>query len=222
MKKKLVELKKKYIDRYRKNCYSQEGEDIILNELFNIKNGFFVDVGAHEPHRFSNTYLLYKKGWRGINIDPLPKSKQKFDRVRPRDINVEVGISKNEDELTYYMFDEPALNGFSKEISYKRNAETNYKIIGEKKIKTYPLAKILLQYLPKNQTIDVLNIDVEGLDLEVLQSNDWDLFKPKVILVECLDKDIENIFDDPIYKFLKNHKYSFIAKTTRTCFFRLQ
>ena len=94
--------------------YSQEGEDLILNRFFNNKeNGFYVDVGAHHPRRFSNTYSFYKKGWRGINIDALPGSMVAFNKERPNDINLEIGISKKESELLYYMFNEPALNTFS-------------------------------------------------------------------------------------------------------------
>jgi hypothetical protein len=68
-------------DHIRSNCYSQEGEDLIASRLFpNQSTGFYVDIGAHHPTRFSNTYLLYTKGWRGINIDPLPGSKELFDK----------------------------------------------------------------------------------------------------------------------------------------------
>ena len=53
-----------------KKSYSQDNEDLFLNEYFEkISNGFYVDIGCHHPKRFSNTYLLYKKGWKGVNID---------------------------------------------------------------------------------------------------------------------------------------------------------
>ena len=71
-------------------CYSQNGEDLILNRfLENKKNGFYIDIGAHHPIRFSNTYLFYKKGWRGINIDAMPGSMDLFNKIRSRDINIE-------------------------------------------------------------------------------------------------------------------------------------
>ena len=70
-------------------CYSQNGEDLILNRfLENKEKGFFIDVGAHHPIRFSNTYLFYKKGWSGINIDAMPGSMTKFNKIRPKDINI--------------------------------------------------------------------------------------------------------------------------------------
>lgn len=70
--------------------------------------GFFVDIGAHHPLRFSNTYKFYQNGWRGINVDPLPGIKKAFDKVRSRDINLELGISSANSYLNFYMFREPA------------------------------------------------------------------------------------------------------------------
>lgn len=202
--------------------YSQEGEDIILNEFLGNKNkGFFVDVGAHHPKRFSNTYLFYKKGWNGINIDPMPKSMKLFNIFRKRDINLELGISNNEGTLLYYIFDEPALNGFSKTISVDRAKNTKYKIIGKINIKTYPLKNILEKHVPKGINIDFLSIDVEGLDFEVLESNDWNKYKPTYILIEILGKNLDEIVYDKIYVYLKNLNYNLIAKTSRTCIFKV-
>ena len=98
--------------------YSQEGEDILLRRIFEDQTtGFYVDIGAHHPKRFSNTCYFYELGWQGINIDALPGSMKVFKKFRPRDTNLEIAISEKEQNLTYYMFNEPALNGFSKSIS---------------------------------------------------------------------------------------------------------
>ena len=117
-----------YLNSHAGTYYSQEGEDILLSRIFGEQaEGFYVDVGAHHPRRFSNTYLFYKRGWRGINIDALPGSMKVFQKFRPRDINLELAVSEREQVLTYYMFNEPALNGFSKTISEKRQTDV-YKI----------------------------------------------------------------------------------------------
>ena len=84
--------------------YSQECEDLVLKRIFENKIGFYVVVGAHHPKLFSNTYLFYKKGWKGINIDALPESMKLFNKMRPRDINIEIGVIEVEDELNYYVF----------------------------------------------------------------------------------------------------------------------
>lgn len=99
--------------QYGRNSYSQEGEDLILNRLFaNKDKGFYIDIGAHHPYRFSNTYLFYLNGWTGINIDAMPGSMTPFKSKRPKDINLEVPILDKEGIMTYYQFNEPALNGF--------------------------------------------------------------------------------------------------------------
>jgi len=70
--------------------FAQEGEDRVLYRMFQGRfgrPGFYVDVGAHHPTRFSNTYLFYRMGWRGINLDAMPGSMAAFARARPRDIN---------------------------------------------------------------------------------------------------------------------------------------
>src|SRR5688500_4139273 len=100
--------------RNRQRGYAQEGEDLILQLMLAWRaNGFYVDVGAHHPQFDSNTYLFYKRGWSGINIDAMPNSMKLFNRLRPRDINLELAISKKSEELTYYLFNTPQLNGFS-------------------------------------------------------------------------------------------------------------
>jgi hypothetical protein len=83
------------------------------------KKGFYVDVGAHHPLRFSNTYLFYKKGWRGINIDATPGSMKLFNKIRPEDTNIESPVSNTHRKMSYYIFDEPALNSFSSKLSKK-------------------------------------------------------------------------------------------------------
>jgi FkbM family methyltransferase len=217
----MIKIYNKFINRCYQKSYSQEGEDLILYRILygKIQKGFYVDVGAHHPKRFSNTYFFYKKGWNGINIEPMPGSKKIFDKYRPNDINIEIPISDKEDELTYYMFNDAALNGFSKEISQQRNEFKDYKIIKTANLKTRTLRSVLNEYLPAGQKIDVLSIDVEGLDLEVLKSNDWDKYKPTIILVEDKDFTFESPHSSDTFDYLQKMEYKLIAKTKKTLIF---
>ena len=203
--------------------FSQEGEDLILKRMFERQeSGFYVDVGAHHPQRFSNTYYFYLKGWRGINIDAMPDSMKPFREIRPEDINIEAAISDSSELLTFYIFNEPALNGFSKEISTSRDGLSNYQITDTKDIKTKTLSKILGEHLPQNKSIDFLSIDVEGLDYQVLLSNDWSKYRPKVILVEELSTSLESIpHESKTFAFLHGLGYELFAKTFNTSFYRL-
>ena len=218
---KLVNIKNNYFDGYSLKSYSQEGEDMILRRLFEKqKTGFYVDVGAHHPKRFSNTYFFYKLGWRGINVDAMPGSMIAFNRIRPRDINIEKPVSNKKQLLTYYAFNEPALNGFSKELSEERDGKGSYFVKFTKDIETSTLEEILDDNLPKVQSIDFLSIDVEGLDFNVLRSTNLEKYHPKVILVEILNSSLADIQISKIYQFLTDAGYELYAKTVNTVIFK--
>lgn len=172
---------------YATKSFSQEGEDLLLKRIFeHKKNGFYIDVGAHHPFRFSNTYLFYKKGWKGINLDAMPNSMKIFEKYRPRDINLEIPVGKDGEKLVYYIFNEPALNTFDKNRIEAIVSKSVYTLIREMEIQIRSLKSILDEYLPKGQNIDFMSIDVEGLDFEVLKSNDWKKYRPEILLVESL------------------------------------
>jgi len=198
---------------YLNLSFSQEGEDLLLNRLLRgQEKGFYVDVGAHHPQRFSNTYKFYLLGWQGINIDPLPGTMEKFHQLRPRDVNLELAISDEEQELTYYIFDEPALNTFDAGEVQRKAAYDIYPV-SEKKIPTRKLADTLDQYVPPGQVIDFLSVDVEGLDLAVLQSNNWEKYRPRLIVVEELWSDLEKLLDESkLLTYLDTKGYSLLCK----------
>jgi FkbM family methyltransferase len=212
-----------YFDGYALKSYSQEGEDIILRRLFgNQTKGFYIDVGAHHPKCLSNTYFFYKQGWRGINIDAMPGSMKLFKELRPRDINIEQAVSDKKEILTYYIFNEPAFNGFSKELSNRRNGLGNYRIVSELKLETVPLREILDNYLPTGQSIDFLSVDVEGLDLEVLRSNDWQRYRPNLVIVEAIGTKFDEVLQSELYDFLSSKGYQLFAKLMNTLIFTLK
>ncbi|PKN87291.1 MAG: SAM-dependent methyltransferase [Deltaproteobacteria bacterium HGW-Deltaproteobacteria-1] len=209
-------------DIYYQKSWSQEGEDLILSRYFeNLKtNGFYVDVGAHHPLRFSNTYKFYKQGWHGINIDAMPGSMDLFNRLRPRDINLEKAVSDSKQIMTYYAFNEPALNGFSKELTQHRDGQGNNKIIFKKDIETSTLEEILDQYMPKGQNIDFLSVDVEGLDFAVLKSNNWVKYSPELILIEICGSMLDELLNNEVTIFLRQFGYTICAKCMNTVIFK--
>jgi FkbM family methyltransferase len=207
-------------DRYGTKSYSQEGEDMILRRIFQGKvRGFYVDVGAHHPTRFSNTYFFYKRGWCGINIEPNPHVSDLFRSVRKRDIHVELGVSDSAGEITYYQFNEPALNTFDSESVKSSLARQQYHLKSTSRVTVERLDRILDLYLPPGTSIDFLSIDVEGLDLAVLKSNDWRRYRPKCILVEVLKSSVEDVMNNLVYGFMKQQQYVLHAKTYNTVFF---
>lgn len=212
--------RRRLMDVYAVKSYSQEGEDMILSRVFgDKKSGFYVDVGAHHPRRFSNTYIFYQRGWRGINIEPNPDMFKVFESERGRDKNLQMGVSEVEGVLTYHLFDEPALNSFDSQIVKERLSTTSYKVVGTKEVKVDRLENILREHVPGGQVIDFLTIDVEGLDFSVLKSNDWNCYRPKLVLVEALSQILEDTLDSEIYHFMRQHRYKLFAKTFNTLFF---
>lgn len=204
-------------DRYFVKSWSQEGEDLILFRFFGLKkNGFYVDVGAHHPIRFSNTYRFYRRGWNGINIDATPGSMNAFSRLRVRDINLELPISSGRRQLTYYMYSEPALNGFTEGL---RSKDKSCRLVATMILQTEPLSDVFQKYVPKDKEIDFLNVDVEGHDLEVLRSNDWDRYRPKMVLAESLTSSLESICQGELSRFMSEQGYTIYAKTVNTVFF---
>ena len=150
----------------------------------------------------------------------MPGSMRLFNKFRSRDINIEKPVSDKKQILTYYAFNEPALNGFSQSLSKERaNKESAYNILFQKDIETSTLTEILDDNLPLNQEIDFLSIDVEGLDFLVLQSTDFKKYRPKVIVIEALRVSLDDIDNNEITKYLKKFNYSIHSKAVNSLIF---
>lgn len=213
----IVAFNQNHLDGFSLKSYSQEGEDMILRRLFEgQESGFYVDVGAHHPKRFSNTFFFYKKGWNGINIDAMPDSMKLFNKLRSRDINLELAVSDKKEVLTFFLFNEPALNGFSEKLSKLRDGKGQYFVENTREIETVTLKEVLDANLREDNQIDFLSIDVEGLDVAVLKSNDFHKYRPKVILIELLGKSLNDVIEHETTLWLKQFDYLCYAKTVNT------
>jgi FkbM family methyltransferase len=179
-----------------------EGEDLIIADFFkDINNGSYVDAGCYHPLHLSNTYLLYKKGWRGVNIDLSEYTIDLFNFLRPDDVNINSAITNYDGEIKYYYQKELSqLTSVKKEIAIKRMQGE----IKEKKIKSLKIDTILNYSKFKNNRIDFLNIDVEGGDFDALRSIDLNVYKPKMI---CIEIDEKNILSSNIYSYLIKFNY---------------
>jgi len=204
--KKLKLFRKAFLTDFIKFHYSQFGEDIILREILKkeISNGFYLDVGCYHPKKFSNTYMLYKKGWSGINIDMEEDKISLFNMVRPRDLNVLSPISDKEEEVTLYRYSK---YGLESTIDKKIASETTDSIYDKTIIKTKTLNEVLNKSSYKDTQIDVLSIDTEGMDFRVLKSLDIKKYSPKVIIIEDHHKKIEDILETDTFKFLVQNNY---------------
>jgi FkbM family methyltransferase len=204
-----------------KLSFSQEGEDQVLCELAGFKNlcnGFYVDVGAHHPWRFSNTAIYFLNGWRGLNIDPTPGSMELFRKLRPKDISLELAVSDEDSERKFYIYNEPALNG----IDCDRTEElknTRFRLLETISVQAKPLGEILSQHVERLPSPNFLTVDAEGHDLEVLRSNDWTRFPFDWVLTELHSLDLANTSSHPVVMFLASKSYRLRAFTGRTGIF---
>lgn len=201
-------------NKYEKFYYSQQGEEIILLRLFGYSyKGFYVDIGAHHPKKFSNTYSLYRWGWKGLNVEANQGAKALFDELRPRDINLECVVSDREGETTFYQYEDTALNSVSQELVEQRKREQSIEGVNEITVQTKTVNSILEEHLPAEvKQIDVLNIDVEGMDHAVLRSLDWEKYAPTAIIAEDHNFDLEELESSSIWQLLSEKGYILFAK----------
>jgi FkbM family methyltransferase len=199
--------------------YSQEGEDIVLARLLGAStHGFYVDVGAHHATRFSNTYALYRKGWRGLNIDATPGSMDSFKRVRPEDINLEAAVSDRREPMVFSLFKEGALNTFDQALA-RSYVAGGWELKGTVEIVPQTLAELLDRHLAPGQHIDLLSVDVEGEDLAVLRSNDWSKYCPRIVIIEALDTPLTSLDSNSVAAFLKDKGYVPVARLFNSIIF---
>lgn len=207
-------IKNKLFGQFPQISYSRSGEDLIIAELLGNKmSGFYIDVGAYHPKNYSNTYKFYLNGWTGINIDANDEIINVFDKRRPKDINICAGVALQEEEKIFYKFKEDlSMSSFSESFTNNALSKSNLTLSEKRKIKTRTLKNILDQCEIPKAKIDFMSIDVEGLDLEVLKSNDWQKYRPKAVIIE-LDTSLENVAKNEAYKYLVDLNYAPVAFT---------
>ena len=208
--------------KYLKNS-SQFNEDKFLKKIFKNKPfGKYLDLGCFHPIRDNNTYQLYRKGWRGINIDMNSLSIDLFNYFRPKDINLNIGLAKSKSEKKlYFTGDFSPLNTI--DANHLRFLNKSFNLEKEKikvrKIKTQSINSVLNKY--KYNKIDFLTIDLEGYEFEVLNNLNFNKYKINIICIEILSHNVKSKKNrDKILKIFKKNNFKLIHKTGVNCFFK--
>ena len=201
---------------FPKKNYSMFGEDKFINNYFRNKSkGFYIDVGCYHPLEGNNTQLLYKKGWSGINLDINYFSIELFKFFRKRDININSGVSNKENRLIMY---------FRKEINMLNTLDENIAKIhfkngyNKKYVQVNSLNFFISKYFKKLEKIDFINIDVEGVELDVLKSLNFKNYKPQLICIEIhntkemYDINYGYLKKNKVYNYLINKNYKIVWK----------
>lgn len=162
--------------------HAQNREDVLLwRALKHVKKGFYVDVGANHPSHDSVTKAFYDRGWSGINIEPLPVHFEELQRVRLRDINLQVAAGDTEGELDLYDSDVRGLATASLEVAEARRAAGG--VVRHCRVPVRRLDAILAEHAPAD--IHFLKVDVEGFEASVLQGIDLTQWRPWVVVIEA-------------------------------------
>ncbi|MDQ3047280.1 MAG: FkbM family methyltransferase [Bacteroidota bacterium] len=215
--KKIFSLKNNPQNNFRKESFSQSGEDLIVKFIFDtigIQMPTYIDIGAHHPFHINNTAIFYNTGSKGINVEPNPENFNLFPQYRERDINLNLGIAEKKGMMDYYRLNASTLNTFSKEEADKYVSEKGYRIIDSIRIETDTLGNILKNF---NNGVfpDFLSLDVEGMDEQILETIDYEKNAPIVICTETISfsETGEGVKNTRITDFLISKGYIVYADT---------
>lgn len=210
--------------RHRKFLFrstlSQLGEDKIINKIIKKKEDFYVDIGCNHPIKNNNTFLLYKKGLSGLNIDISKINIDLFKFIRSRDININEAISDKNQKTKVYI---PNNNWLSYEITINKNfrntlIKKHKNKYSSKNVFSLKWSSILKKYNIKIKKIDFLKIDVEGMDYKILRSIDIAKYRTKLIMIET--PDFDKINSKKIEKYLFKKKYKKIYQNELNSIFQ--
>ena len=205
----LYKIQKIYKNKKPNSHYAEFAEDVMVNRILKkIKKGFYVDIGAYHPYKGSLTYNLYNRKWNGMNLDISKSSIDLFNIARPSDININCAVSEFNGETFYY--ENSPINQQNSLISQ----DDNQKKI---KIQSYKLSEILK--MQNINSVDYINIDTEGNELEVLMGIDFSKINPTLFTIEDNSFDLNNEIKKKKIIFLKEKNYELINIIGVTMFF---
>lgn len=200
------------------SIYAREGEDLIAVDLLGGNVGFYVDVGCNHPIRFSNTFELYRRGWRGLNVDGNAALIDLCRRVRPRDVSVCAVVSDGVRQARFTEFEESTVSTLSPE--HLAEWRQHSAIVREREVTTTTLTALLREHDVPSR-FDLLSVDVERHDHAVLSSLDFDQFRPALIIVEMLDFRLaDRDGGDAVVTLLADRGYELVAFALRNGYFR--
>jgi len=204
-------------NEYRQVTFAQFGEDVMMMPFLESRgllwNGYYVDVGAHHPFKMSNTAIYHCCfGWRGINIDADPRGVEAFKLQRPSDTNLCALVSDRIATEVFYTFNHTAVNTADSEMVARQASSEVFKVEKSESIETTTLKLILDRYLPSDQRITLLSIDVEGFDLRCLVANDWYRYRPIFVLVEDHSFDLDAPNRSQTHQFLSDRRYKLVSR----------
>jgi len=178
---------------YMRQYYSQLGEDYILWSLFQTQGepGFFVEVGALDGLRFSNTYSFEQAGWRGVCVEAHPDYIDLLQRNRPGSRCFFAAAGDHEGEVTFYTNKRGSLSTLDPSLEAEFRKHGKYFTGFEPKVVPMRTLNSILEEAQTPTPIDIVSIDVEGAEMQVMRGFDLAKFQPRILVLEAMGTDFE-------------------------------
>jgi FkbM family methyltransferase len=215
----MTEIVRRVLDRHAQLSYSMAGEDLLLQRILGGEPGFYVDVGCNFPDKYSNTFALYKRGWRGVCIDAVPDFVAAHRRLRPRDQQVHAAISNQPGEVSFTWFrDDDQIASLDPERSARNSAARREGVAI--RVAARALTDVLVEHAVPAE-FDLLSVDVEGHDYQVFQSLDFARFRPRLVVVELLGagRELGELMQQPVARLLIDAGYQWVGYAYQNGYF---
>ena len=202
-----------------RGSYSQHGEDAYVADFFAKRtHGFYLDIGASHPFRISNTYLLYRSGWRGVTVEPIPRLGKLHRRWRPRDTLLPVAVGRATGTLEFFEMTPSVLSTLDREVATRYVADRRAVLFQKYSIDVAPINHVFEQ-ASAIAPIDFVSMDIEGMDTEVLSEVDFSRFRPALFCIEFdsanARQDIEGLFSRANYEIVREIGCNLFATPAR-------
>ncbi|MDX2195608.1 MAG: FkbM family methyltransferase [Cytophagales bacterium] len=206
---------------YKRFTFSQYGEDIniqlLLRDLYRVSKVNYMDIGCCHPYENNNTYLFYKSGSAGVNIDANPRFIQNFNKLRPRDVNINAGVVPPLQSSNLYFFEMSLsdMSTFDQDV-VASNEKAGINVVAKYEVPVYTLEQIVQKYFA-GKDIHFMSIDVEGVDFGIIESYDFEKnTRPYIICIENVKfgwKKYEEIKNSKLTEMFASKGYYLISKT---------
>ena len=195
----------------RRGSFAQYGEDVFVWDYFKGKTpGTYLDIGANHPFKISNTYLLYRRGWRGVTVEPIPRLWLKHKKWRPHDIHLNCAASDQAGSLTFVELTPGVLSTFDESLANEEIRSGHARLVKKYDIGVMTVDELCDQYF-RGEAVDFLSIDTEGFDIQVLRGMKLVTQRPRLIVVETAAAGRGSNHAE-IDDFLRQHGYRSIKK----------
>jgi FkbM family methyltransferase len=188
---------------------SQFGEDVFVRKFFgDRRGGTWLDIGAFHPKIASNTAMLRRQGWHGINVDADPVKIRLFDWFRRGDVNVCAAVSGTTGQHATLARARAGSYGSMDRVTVAEDATG---------VRTRTVADILAEVAPAE--VDFVSIDVEGLEHDILQAYPFERYAPELFCVEVLDTTLDGVRGGAVAALLAEHGYGIVGWFPPSVFF---